>query len=145
MDLAIVRMEHCGDLDPKTGELEFRKVRDALHHMASAYLDENENEKALPIVQRKLELEKSQMTELSSRVLDGGLVIESAFTFDYVSGVDFCDTYNRLGGCLLRLGKLDEAMTAFKEGLQYATAPGPADADPELIESESWLLNNIVA
>ena len=96
----LARHGRCKNLDPGKDEDSFCKVQCSLDHMANGYLSEERPDKALPFAQRKYNLDR-----------------QHAHKDVLVSGSQLASSCNILGSCLVGLGRMDEAMTIFKEEL----------------------------
>ena len=55
---------------------------------------------------------------LKSQIVDNA---DGSSIFHWIEPVEIAQTCNTLGGCFLRLGKLDQAMSVFCDGLNYTS------------------------
>jgi len=132
-DLAEVHWNMYRNKDP-TQVQSFHNLRGALKHMGDALLDQLRLDEALKFCQRLYNLLKGQIVDNA----DGSSIIH------WIEPVQIAQTCNTLGGCFLRLGKLDQAMSVFCDGLNYTVGRKEgAVLDSEIPGCEAVLLNNL--
>lgn len=124
-DMSKARYETHKDLNAMQSEVNFWKVRNALSQMGSMYLEINQVENALEFFQKKYNLERKNMTR------DGQMI-----HFRWFDTEEYAATCNGLGGCYIKMGRLDDAMKTFQEGVN-CTDPN----DPQ--SQHAFLLNNL--
>ena len=134
-DLALIHYARHKKLNPKMDATQFGKLRIALDHIGGMYMDENQPGKALQYIQRKYDIDMSNIE------IRGDLI-----HFKWFDNEEFSDTCNLLGGCHLRMGNLDDAMFIFKQGLEFLKKQnlgGERNNTNPKGYSESYLLNSI--
>mmetsp|Transcript_8565 Transcript_8565/g.19213 ORF Transcript_8565/g.19213 Transcript_8565/m.19213 type:complete len:360 (-) Transcript_8565:529-1608(-) len=132
-DLAEVHWNTYKNKDPKQVQ-SFHDLRLALDHMGGALLDQHRIDEALEFTQRLYDLQKGQIVENG----DGTQILH------WIEPVEIAQTCNRLGGCFLRLGQLDRAMSVFCDGLNHTVSRKEgALLDSEIAGTEAVLLNNL--
>jgi len=126
MMLALHRWETAKGL-----ALTFAEHRNARQQLISAYVDDNENEKAIELIETALNHDKETIKETINTSSD----VPVYMIENIISGS------TNLGMCLGKIGRFDEAMAHYKESLELADqVPNPGK---DLILARATTMNNI--
>eukprot|EP00978_Attheya_sp_CCMP212_P031452 scaffold118973_cov49-Attheya_sp.AAC.1 len=126
MMLALNRWETAKGLAPT-----FAEHKNARQQLISAYVDDNENEKAIELIEPALKCDKETIKEAINTSSDVPVyMIENVISES-----------TNLGMCLGKIGRFDEAMAHYKEALELADqVPNPGK---DLQLARATTMNNI--